>query len=95
MNADFLRCSDSTYAIAGDLCFHTVSFISSKASKLISLQQEVVFDFEKLKHCDSAGIALLIQWKKLARQHNSQLKFINVTSQMQNLINLMGLNKVL
>ncbi len=95
MQADIIKLEDSKYAFQGDLSFNTVATITKKASKLLAFAKEVTLDFEKLKHCDSAGIALIVQWKKLANYNGSQLKFVNVTPQMQNLIDLMGLSKAL
>lgn len=88
MEIGFVEVSPLNYALKGNLSFNTVGLINKKVTQLFSGIKEASFNFEKINYCDSAGIASMIQWRKMARKKNIYLKFINVTSQMQNLINL-------
>lgn len=95
MKADIIKLSDSTFSLEGNLGFATVGAINKKAKQLFApeclTKPELVFDCSNLEHCDSAGIALIIEWQKLSERRGIKMRFSHITSQMQKLMNLMEL----
>lgn len=92
MNATLSKLEDATYVIEGTLGFNTVSDIAAQADKLIDFNQNAIIDCYKLDHCDSAGMALFIQWYRKAISNGVNFLLKNITTQMRHLIQLMNLN---
>lgn len=90
--ADFIKLSDSVFGLQGDLVFNTVNSLSNKAEEMIySATKAMTIDCSKVTLCDSAGIALLVQWYKEAKKRGLEINFSLITKQMHQLIHLMSL----
>lgn len=98
MDADIVKLSESTFSLEGCLGFATVDTIRKKAKQLFQAdgfsEKKMLFDCHNLQYCDSAGIALIIEWKKLSLRKGIAMGFINITTQMKNLMKLMELSTV-
>jgi anti-anti-sigma factor len=94
MAIDISKTSDSSFALSGKLEFASVRQAEKTAKSLFNFQQDFTIDCTELKHCDSAGIALLVNWTKFAKLNEVKILFINFTRQMQQLINLMNLEGI-
>lgn len=98
MDGDIVKLSDSTFSLEGCLGFATIEKIRKKAKQFFQTdkfsQQKIQFDCSKLQHCDSAGIALIIEWKKSSLRKGIKMGFINMTTQMKNLMKLMELSTI-
>lgn len=57
-------------------------------SNTISKSPELTFDLSNISDIDSAGLAFLLELKKLAKQANCSLKFINSNDQVERLCQL-------
>ncbi len=87
------------YAIKGILDQNTVpeywkqrqTFYSTFNSK----SSMRVIDLSNVTHCDSAGLAFLINLLKESNEANSTLSFINIPYQLQQLIKLSHLEDIL
>jgi phospholipid transport system transporter-binding protein len=75
-----------TLRIKGDLSFATVPDCQQQA---VPLFQQIVsnpiwqVDLSAITRIDSAGLALLIKWQRLASQFQKQLVFINTHPQLR------------
>ena len=58
-------------------------------------EKEWKFDLSKVNLCDSAGVALLIEAKRLSKHKNIKCHFHGVSDSMQSLIRFCGVEKIL
>ena len=92
--ANLFKNSDSSFSLKGRLGFSSIKQIASAAKSLLNFKSDITIDCAMLEHCDSAGIALLVNWQKAAKLNGVKILFVNFTQQMQHLIALMGLESV-
>lgn len=80
-----------------ELSFNSVIAIRSKLSKLLKADSNEVLclDLSDVIHCDSAGLALLIEAKKLCKQYNKIFKVVGVPTKIQSLAEFCGVNDIL
>ena len=55
----------------------------------------MVIDLAQVERADSAGLALMIEWLKRARDAGCRLEFANIPDQVQTLIRVNGLQAAL
>ena len=89
---------NTTYFKPGtELTFNTVVAIRNKLFKTLKKDSNYVFclDLTDVIHCDSAGLALFIEVKKLCVQHNKIFKVVGVSPKTQSLAEFCGVNAIL
>lgn len=89
------RHEDDVIALVGDLSFNTVGNILQQTTSLFRQHTALRFDFSDVQRCDSAGIALLLEWLTLAKNACVELSFINFMPQMQKIIHVCGLSDMI
>jgi phospholipid transport system transporter-binding protein len=83
------------YALNGCLSFKTVNRLLRDSSGLFKSPDPVMVDLSGVERTDSAGLALLVEWMKMARRINKELKFYNMPEQMLEIARTCGLVDVL
>jgi len=83
---------DGQIILTGDLTFAN---INKKTVNTIDFENHhhsdnINIDLKAVKLSDSAGLALMIEWIKLSRQYNIQLKFNHIPEQLLTLAKLSG-----
>lgn len=72
------------------------SVVEVRASLYKALQNDSLepfyLDLAEVQHCDSAGLALLIEAKKLCQQHQRNLKVVGSTPQILALAEFCGVS---
>ena len=89
---------NTTYFKPGtELTFNSVVAIRNKLFKLLKTDSNEIFclDLTEVIHCDSAGLALLIEAKKLCKQHNKNFKVVGISTKTQSLAAFCGVNDIL
>lgn len=83
---------NNQFLISGDLSFSNVMSVYRKS--LLQSQQcpELTFDFSQLKSSDSAGLALIIEWIKLARQLNKPVRFTHLSADIMSIAKAAGID---
>jgi phospholipid transport system transporter-binding protein len=76
--------------IEGDLTFSTIDKNTAKIMGKLITPNDITVDLKQVEATDSAGLALIIEWLKIARSRNIELAFINVPEQLQALARLSG-----
>jgi phospholipid transport system transporter-binding protein len=88
--------SDDVYRIIGELNMNSVPglfqdmngiFMANGGSRII--------DLADVTRSDSAGLALLLEWQRIATERNIKLSFRNVPEQMQAIIDVSGLEDLI
>ena len=80
------------------LTFETVQDDSQRFLKMLRSQQDMTgirFDLSKVTHCDSTGLALLIEAKRLCKQKKISFEMENVSESLGGLAEFCGVETVL
>lgn len=86
---------DGRFAVQGELNLVTVGALWKESRRLFQRQPPVWIDLAGVSHCDSAGVALLVDWLRQARTDGRDLKFANPTPQMLAIIKVTDLDDLL
>lgn len=81
--------------LAGPLVLTTAGRLYRASKPEFPGDSEVVIDLEKVERVDSAGLALLVQWARLARQRNCRLRYRSLPPQVDTLVRVYGMETVL
>lgn len=81
--------------VCGVLSFATVPKLRDLGNQMMIKSAELVFDFKKVTHSDSSGLALLTAWTRYASQLKKTLRFINIPVQLVDVARLSNLDDVL
>ncbi len=81
------------FVVDGDLTFATIDIKTVKSFLFLNTAKLITIDLALVICTDSAGLALMIEWIKYARQHRIQLIFKNIPEQLLNLAKLSGFDK--
>jgi len=90
--------SDGVFALKGDLTFNTVEQARVVGEKLIQQNESVTFDFSDIGLTDSASLALLTTWTRIAVGEKKKIFFIHLpkqlieTARVSNLLHLLSVN---
>ncbi len=92
-----LQSTETGFQLEGELVFSTVTDVINDAIKSLKNTQSdsVSVDCEKLKRIDSAGLALMLEWKQWCNENNKNLSLNNLGKQAQSLIETYRLQQVL
>lgn len=80
------------------LTFETVQADNQRLLKLLEKQNEVTeirFDMSQVGHCDSTGLALLIEAKRLCNQNQISFVMENISESLSGLAMFCGVDTVL
>lgn len=81
--------------VEGDLTFAAIGAQLATLFAFLGLEKKpVTIDLAKVTAADSAGLALLIEWKKIARSHKIQLALKNIPDQLLMLAKLSGFDLI-
>lgn len=85
------------FYLQGELTF---SSINKKTVNAFSVQipdaaEKIILDLKQVTNFDSAGLALLIEWIKLAENRNIKILFVNIPDQLLAIAQLGGLEQAL
>ena len=81
--------------VLGSLHFTTVSALLSVGSDAIEGGHATVIDLAEVKASDSSGLALLIEWLRVAKRSSHALHYENIPSQLQQLARLSEVEELL
>ncbi len=83
------------FQVRGELGFETVKalLVSSQASFQESSQLEI--DLAGITHGDSAGLALLIEWLRIAERDGKVLRYVGIPEQLRSLARISDVEDVL
>jgi phospholipid transport system transporter-binding protein len=94
MNNGFARQPDGTVQVTGPLTFQSVPQCLEQSRPMFSGDGALRFDLAGVTLADSAGLALLLEWREMAGAAGRGLTFVNLPEQMRHLIEVSGLSPV-
>lgn len=90
-----MSASDAAHAPSGSLNFSTVAGLLAGSRAWFADGGRIVIDLSGVTQADSAGVALLVEWLRLARRAGGEIEFRNVPVQVRNLVEVSGLGDAL
>ena len=69
-------------SVSGELSFATVAAALPVGANLIRTGAAVCFDVSAVSRGDSAGVALLLEWRRVARERGSDVRFEGAGEQL-------------
>ncbi|KTD60805.1 STAS domain-containing protein [Legionella shakespearei] len=80
-----------------ELTFKSVVSVRAKLSKALTnnTSNKFCLDLSDVTHCDSAGLALLIEARKLCKQNNKIFEVIGMSPETQSLAEFCGVKNIL
>jgi len=81
--------------VCGNLTFATVNDLLVSARKVFAPIEVLEIDLTDVSCSDSAGLALLIDWMRSAKQKNKHIVFHNIPAQMLAMAHASGLDELL
>jgi phospholipid transport system transporter-binding protein len=82
-------------SLSGDLVFATVGSLLPVGSRLVRAQPESVVDLSAVARCDSAGLALLLEWVELATTAGGRLSFRSLPDALLDIARLSNVETLL
>lgn len=86
---------DGRLILAGELSFKTVVRLWGEVQQLLEQRAEIHIDLQGISRSDSAGLALLVEWMRTARQLGKPIQFLNIPQQMLAIARVSSLDQVL
>jgi len=83
------------FRLVGELSFDTVPNLVERGEELFDGSPVLCIDLSGVDRADSAGLALLIEWTRSAREEGKQIRFVNIPAQMRDIARVSGLDNVL
>lgn len=91
-----MESSPGRYSLRTDLGFETVATVLRELRTVLRGSEGLVeFDLAGVERSDSAGVALLLELLKMARQGGYRLHFTNVPRQLEILATVSGVDDLL
>lgn len=83
------------YLLAGELSFNTVPDIASGFDEMINDTDELILDLQGVTRTDSAGLALLMEWMRIAHHRHKRIVLRNMPAQMLAVAKVSELDQIL
>jgi phospholipid transport system transporter-binding protein len=69
---------DGRFALTGDMSFETANEILKASEPRLRQHASLEIDLSGVEKADSAGLALMLEWKAQARQRGAEVRFVDV-----------------
>jgi len=86
-----MRFAEGCYYLHGHLNFNNVHRFYQRLLAELETKKSIVFDLAELDHSNSALIAFLVEWIKLAELKKIELRFQNMTERTWSIIKAAGM----
>lgn len=86
---------DGRLSLEGELSFETVVQLLGEIRRLLDKDTEIRVDLQGVSRADSAGLALLVEWMRIAKELGKSIRFLNIPQQMLAIARVSGLDQVL
>jgi len=85
-----------TYQLSGELTMQNVPQVARDSEAMVNaMSGEVVIVLSEVSRADSAGLAMLIDWLRIAKQRQFSLKFEALPGQLMQIARISELDHIL
>jgi phospholipid transport system transporter-binding protein len=74
---------DGRYALRGDVSFRTAESILRASDRMFNGKTSLEIDLADVSRTDSAGLALLLEWMRVAARAGGNVRFTNIPEKIQ------------
>ena len=89
------RVDDSHVTVRGELTFSTALAALRSVASLLQPGRAMRFDLSGVTRADSAAVALLIEWLRMARKAGCELRYSRIPEPLQAIISVGGVEDML
>ncbi|MBX3709197.1 MAG: STAS domain-containing protein [Gammaproteobacteria bacterium] len=83
------------FFLTGDLNFSNVMSVYEKSIRQLNQSPQWIFDFSQLVSSDSSGLALIIEWVKLAKQQNKPIQLLHLSQAIMSIAKVASIDVML
>src|SRR3990167_6394962 len=87
--------NNNQFLLSGELDFSNVMLIYEKSLSQLKQAQQLNFDFSQLHSSNSAGLALIVEWIKYAKQHKKKISLTNLPDNLLSIAKAAGIDKLI
>lgn len=84
-----------TFTVVGELSLDSVSNVLTETADMFDKIAEINIDLKQVTRSDSAGLAVLIEWTRQAKNMKKEIHFHNLPVQMKAIANVTGVDEFL
>ena len=95
MNAVLEKNAKQQFELSGELSFQSVPALTGHIEPLLQDNADLVIRLDKVSRADSAGVAMLVEWQRLAQLQGKSLQFLDIPEQMLSIVRVSGLDSIL
>ena len=89
-----IRCDDGRCAVDGPLTIANAAQLAEEGRRMF-VAERVVVDLKGVTEVDSAGVSLLLEWRRAATGANRQIEFVHLPANLRSLAVLYGVAELL
>ena len=75
---DLKDLGDGRFALHGEMSFDTADKILRSSDAVFGAHESLEVDLREVSRADSAGLALLLEWKARAMSRNATIRFVEI-----------------
>lgn len=94
-NADIKKQASGEIEVSGALTFDEVVKLLDRSRVMFEGDANLLFNLQGVVKTDSAGLALLVEWTRMASKKNQQINFCDVPKQLLDIARVSGLDALL
>ena len=95
MSTSFSSTGPGRFSVSGPMTFETVTSLLQQGAAAFGQSGPIEIDLAQVGESDSAGLALLIEWKRLAREKHSSITFAGMPPQLMALARISEVDELL
>lgn len=95
MSSILLDPASDSIQLSGELTFATVNGLLMESAALFESISSLNIDLSAVTKSDSAGLALLVEWLRLAKRAGKRIVFANIPEQLLVIADISGLDELL
>ena len=89
-----ITCDGGRCAVGGPLTIANAAQLAEEGRRMF-VAERVVVDLEGVTEVDSAGVSLLLEWRRAASSANRQIEFVHLPANLKSLAVLYGVAELL
>jgi len=94
MSAQLIKDTAGEFQLSGNIDFTSVVLLLRQSNILFSDNRNITLNLHGVEQSNSAGLALLIHWLRIAREKQCSIAFKNIPTQLQEIAKISGIENL-
>ena len=94
MTATVVRREGGELSVEGSITIDNVVSVVANGVALFD-GEDVIIDLGRVTEADSAAVSLMLEWRREAARHHRQVRFLNMSRNLQSLVQLYGVSELM